>query len=80
MATPEKTQQVAFKALDALQGDKAGDQVAAVSMMFLLVCQRHRLKPRDVLDKGARILQDSLSQGRGEYVRAIRDYLQDEHP
>lgn len=79
MVTAEKTQRVAFTALDALQGFTAGEQLAGISMMFLLACQRHHMNPSDVLDKGNRILSDSLSEGRGEYVRAIKTYLKEEH-
>jgi hypothetical protein len=80
MVTPEKTQFVAFAALDALQDATAGEQLAAISMMFLLLCRRYSMNPREVLLKGEHVLLDSLTQGRGEYVRAIRNYLQEEHP
>lgn len=76
--TAAATQQVAFKALDALQGSLAGQQAAATAMLFLLVCQRYRLDPREVLWKGERVLRDALTEGRGEYVRAIKTYLKEE--
>lgn len=77
--SPETTQQAAFTLLDQIQGiQPKGLQVSAVAFLFILMCERFRIDPREVLDKTHKVLRDSLSQGRGEYVRAIRNYVEKE--
>lgn len=78
MVTAEQAQRTAFRVLDQLQDIPAGEQIAAMSLMFLLLCQRHQQNPRDVLDKGSKILLDAFTEGRGEYIRALRNYLKEE--
>lgn len=78
-ASSDATQQAAFQLLDLIQGvQPKGLQLSAVAFMFLMMCERYGQDPRDVLDKTHRQLTDSLSVGRGEYVRAIREYLKGE--
>lgn len=78
MITSEKAQQVAFQVVNSLQSEKPGHQVAAVAITFLLMCERYSVDPRDILDKTKRITYDALSEGRGEYIRAIKHYVQEE--
>ena len=78
MIKSEKAQQVAFKVIDALQSEQHGHQVAAVAMVFLMMCKRYNVRPIDVLDKTGRITYDAFSEGRGEYARAIKNYMQEE--
>lgn len=78
MITSQKAQQVAFQVVNSLQTEKAGHQVAAVAITFLLMCERYNVDPRLVLDKTKRIAYDALSEGRGEYIRAIKNYVQEE--
>lgn len=78
MVNSEQAQRTAFVVLDILQDRPAGEQIAALSLMFLLLCERHHQNPRDVLDKGSKILLDAFTHGRGEYIRALRDYLKEE--
>lgn len=68
-------QLVAFKLLDGLQSETPGNQLVGIAMMFLMLCERHKLNPRDVLAKGSHVLYDSLSIGKGEHTRAIKQYL-----
>lgn len=68
-------QRVAFKVLDQLQTEKPGDQIVGAAMLFLLLCERFKQKPTDVLNKSSHVLYDSLSVGRGEHTRAIKTYL-----
>jgi len=78
-ASSDATQQAAFQLLDIIQGiQPKGLQLSAVSFMFLMMCERYGQDLRDVLDKTHRQLYDSLSKGRGEYVRAIQQYLKAE--
>lgn len=78
-ARHDDTQQAAFAVLDVLQGiQPKGLQLSAVAFMFLLLCERFKQDPRDVLDKTSRVLKDSLSHGRGEYTRAIQNYMKEE--
>lgn len=78
MVTSEEGQRAAFAILDRLQESPQGVQLAALSMMFLLMCERLKQDPRDVLSKGSAVLLDAFTEGRGEYIRAIREYLKGE--
>jgi len=78
-ATQQEIQRAAFGLLDSIQGiQPVGHQVHAVSFLFLLMCQRFKQDPREVLLKTGAALTESLSQGRGEYTRAIINYIKDE--
>jgi hypothetical protein len=68
-------QLAAFKLLEGLQEIPPGDQLVGISMMFLMLCERHKQDPRQVLDIGSHVLYDSLSIGKGEHTRAIKQYL-----
>ena len=78
MITSQKAQQDAFKVINALQSEPAGHQIAAIAVTFLMVCQRYKVDPRAVLDKASRIAYDAFSEGRGEYIRAIQNYIREE--
>lgn len=77
-ASHEDVQRLAFRILDGIQNEAGGKQVAASGLLFLLICQRFKADPRDALDKAQKILLDALSVGRGEQVRAIKQYLKEE--
>lgn len=80
MVTAENSQMVAFSLLDSMQHIKPqGLQLSGTAMMFLLMCTRFKQDPREVLNKTSRVLYDAFSEGRGEHVRAIRNYLEEEH-
>ena len=66
---------MAFKVLDGLHGEKPGDQLVGISMMFLMMCERFKQNPRDVLLKSSCVLYDSLSVGKGEHTRAIKTFM-----
>ena len=74
-STVTSGQLVAFKVLDGLSQEKPGDQLVGIAMMFLMMCERFKQDPREVLDVSHRVLYDSLSIGRGEHTRAIKQYL-----
>ena len=78
MLTSAQAQQVAFKVINAVQSEPPGHQVAAVAITFLMMCERYKADPRDVLDKVSRIAYDAFSEGRGEYIRAIQNYIREE--
>jgi hypothetical protein len=77
--TSENSQKVAFTLLDMIQGiEPKGLQLSGVALMFLLMCERYKQNPREVLDKSSRVLYDAFLEGRGEYIRAIQNYLKEE--
>lgn len=73
-----EAQVTVFKIISAIQNDRPGQQVAAAGMLFLLLCEKYKAKPRDVLDKAAHILHNAFSEGRGEHIRATKMYLEKE--
>jgi hypothetical protein len=73
--TVTKGQLVAFKVLEGLQSYSTGDQLVGIAMMFLMLCERFKVKPRDILDKSSHVLYDSLLVGKGEHTRAIQNYM-----
>jgi len=77
-SSTEDAQVTVFKIISAIQNDRPGQQVAAAGMLFLLLCEKYKAKPRDVLDKAAHILYNAFSEGRGEHIRATKMYLEKE--
>lgn len=73
--TVARGQLVAFKVLEGLQSEPVGDQLVGISMMFLMMCERFKQNPRDVLHKSSHVLYDSLSIGKGEHTRAIKTFM-----
>lgn len=73
-----RAQRAAFNCIDRLQDYTAGEQVAAASLLFHLLCERFKQNPRDVMIKGQQVLLDTLSFGHGEHTRAIKTYLNQE--
>jgi len=73
--TVVKGQIVAFKTLEGIQSETGGNQLIGVSMLFLMLCERLKQNPRDVLDKASHVLYDSLSVGTGEHTRAIKLFM-----
>jgi hypothetical protein len=71
----QEAQRVAFKVISVLQDEPAGKQVAGAALLFLMLCERFNQKPRDVLNKSARMLYDAFSEGTGEHAKAIQTYL-----
>ena len=71
-------QEAAFQVIDRLQSYNSGEQVAGAALVFLLLCERFKQDPRDVLSKGSAVLLDTLTYGSGEQTRAIKTYLNQE--
>lgn len=73
--TVHQAQIVAFKLLDAISGESQGDQLAGITMLFLMMNERYKQDPRHTLQVGSHVLYESLSVGRGEHTRAIKQFL-----
>lgn len=78
-ASADSSQRVAFALLDAMQGiEPKGLQLSGTALMFLLMCEKSKLDPRDVLDKASHILHRAFIEGRADHIRAIQTYLDKE--
>lgn len=73
-----RAQTATFKLLDRLQRLHPEEQVVSVTLSFLMLCKRFNQSPREMLELGERMIRDALSEGRGEHIRAIRDYMDKE--
>ena len=67
-----------FKLISAMQNDNPGSQVTAAGMLFLLLCEKYKCNPRDVLDKGSRVLFDAFSDPDNAHIRAVKQYIYNE--
>ena len=68
----------AFKVIHSLQDLPKGHQVAAVAVAFQMMCQRFKADPRDLLYSASRIIEEAYSDGRGEHIRAVQNYIEGE--
>lgn len=68
----------AYKILGTIQNATAGKQVGSITILFFLMCEHFEVDPRDILDVGQRMVKDALSDGRGEHVRALTNYMKGE--
>ena len=71
-------QTAAFKILDAVQRIPAHQQVAGSALMFLLIMKKYNMGPREAMHMAEQVFKDCLSEGRGEQIRAIQNYLDKE--
>lgn len=77
--TAASNQEAAFTVLVGLDGALKDEQlVAGVATFLLLLCARFKLNIREVLDVTTRRTKDGLSEGRGEHIRAIQEYVKGE--
>lgn len=83
--SPQRATQVAFRAIDAIQDLSPEEQSAGIAVLFLMLCKRNRLTPREVSEvleqSGRRIedaLQASLNDKPGDVMRALRMYLKEQ--
>ena len=74
----QAAQEAAFVVIDRLQSYNSGEQIAGAALVFLMLCERFKQDPREVLLKGSAVLLDTLSYGTGEQTRAIKTYLNKE--
>ena len=71
-------QQSAFALLDKLQRLPKHKQIMAASLTFLLLCKQTKMNPREALELAERVLVDCLSKGRGDHIRALKNYIDKE--
>lgn len=67
-----------FKLISAMQNDNPGSQVTASGMLFLLLCERYKCEPREVLDKAAHVLFDAFGDSKNAHIRAVKQYIYNE--
>lgn len=77
MSAP-RAAQLAFEMVSAIQHRPSGEQLAGVAMLFLLMSKRMKADARDVLARTGARMEDALSYGSGEHIRAIKQYLREE--
>jgi hypothetical protein len=83
--SPQRAAAVAFRAVDAVQDLTPEDQQAGIAVLFLMLCRRHRLTPREVteaIEQAGRRIEDAMRPSAddkpGDIVRALRMYLKEE--
>lgn len=76
--TSFELQTAAFKILDAIQRLPSHQQVGGAALMFLLIMKRYNYGPRKAMHMAEQVYKDCLSEGRGEQIRAIENYLKHE--
>lgn len=69
---------VAFRIIDAIQDLPKGQQARGIAMAFYMLTERYKVDPIDLLQKTRIATKDAYSQGRGEHVRAVQNYLNGE--
>jgi hypothetical protein len=77
--TAESNQVAAFTVLTGLDGSlKDEEMVAGIATFLLMLCARYNLDVRDVLSVTHKRTKDGFSEGRGEHIRAIQEYMRGE--
>lgn len=75
----ESNQVAAFTVLTGLDGAlKDEEMVAGIATFLLMLCERYKLNVSDVLSATRRRTKDGFSEGRGEHIRAIQEYVRGE--
>ena len=76
--TADASAMVAFRIIDAIQGLPKGQQARGIAMAFYMLTERYKVNPIDLLQKTRIATKDAFSEGRGEHVRAVQNYLNEE--
>jgi hypothetical protein len=80
--TPQRAAQVAFMAVDTIQGLRPEEQAAGMALLFVMLTRRFKTDPRALLAQADRRLVDALTpranEKPGDIVRALRQYLREE--
>lgn len=69
----------AVRMLGTVQKERPEQVVAAIATLFLSVCKRYAVDPRQVLDVTYRIMRDAADKHPVE-MRAMNRYLREELP
>lgn len=78
IASADVAANAAFQVLNVLQELPKDQQAIAVAFLYYMTCERYKLHPVDLLEKIRRVVKDAFSEGRGEHVRAIQNYVNKE--
>lgn len=70
--SPSRVFRAAFKAVDALQDEPPAVQVAALSMLFVLLCAQRGVNPANQLSRIERLLADYSHM---ETAEAVKQYI-----
>lgn len=67
----------AFRCIDVLQDERAGSQLAGAACLFLLICRRNNLDPREVLSLSSGMLNTAI-RDNNEHALAIKMFLKED--
>ncbi|MHC4917262.1 MAG: hypothetical protein ACYTGB_17430 [Planctomycetota bacterium] len=73
---PLTIQAATLRIMSVWQKEKAAIVVASSAAMFLEVCRRYEVEPRNVLDASARVLRNSREKRPVEW-RALRRFMKE---
>lgn len=67
----------AFRCIDVLQDERKGSQLAGAAVLFLLICRRNNLDPREVLTLSSAMLNKAF-RDNNEHAMAIKMFLKED--
>lgn len=73
-----RTKQICFLVIDVLQQFKKEDTVVALAILWLMICDRYKLKTWEVLDTAQAILNASFSGENKDQLTALREYMKND--
>lgn len=76
-ATIGPVARAAFRCIDVLQDERKGSQLAGAAVLFLLICRRNNLDPREVLSLSSGMLNAAF-RDNNEHALAIKMFLKED--
>lgn len=78
VASADIAAKAAFQVLNVIQELPKDQQAIGIAMLYFMLTERYKLHPVDLLEKIRKVVKDAYSEGRGEHIRAINNYLHGE--
>ena len=73
--SPAKVGPIGYEVIDKIDGHRPEEQAVGIGLTFVLLCEKLKCRPGDVMRVCERILESDLSFAAE--VRAMRHYIQE---
>jgi len=75
-----RTKQICFLVIDVLQQFRKEDVVVTLAILWLMVCDRYKLKTWEVLDTAQAIINDAFTTDFNDQdqLKALKEYIKNE--
>ena len=77
-SNPDKIKKLSMRVITTLQDYPRGDIIVALSVLWLMLCERYEVRHSDVLNIAETMRNKTFDDPRNAQFKALRDYMKDE--